>query len=318
VAPFTLASVNAKVGQGFDNIVSLRGINYNAKGGGNWMGIDYVQLSPMPTPTFPLGIGRDDNTHITTGSGGGTNANFVQENGVINPLPGNPKNASVNQQSDNDYYFAGIYTNIIAGNGDYVPVGIVPRNEESAERAFAAADNELRYHFNLPTTLRPTNQLTVGFETLNLDDTNAVNFDRRYGIEVYFNNVLVQTQLVIRPAQLNVDYVTPPFTLAQVNAQVGAGFDNIVTLKGINYNAEGGGNWMGIDYVTINTPSATPLRFLSPTLAAGRINLSWTGTGTLEWAPAVTGPWTAVAPTPSSPYSEATATAAVRFYRLRQ
>ena len=28
---FTLASVNAQIGHGFDNIVSLKGINYNGK-----------------------------------------------------------------------------------------------------------------------------------------------------------------------------------------------------------------------------------------------------------------------------------------------
>jgi hypothetical protein len=37
-----------------------------------------------------------------------------------------------------------------------------------------------------------------------------------------------------------------------VNAEVGAGYDNIITLKGVNYNAEGGGNWMGIDYVQLS------------------------------------------------------------------
>ena len=86
----------------------------------------------------------------------------------------------------------------------------------------------------------------------NLDDPSDVNTDPRYGIEVYFNGVLVQPQILIRPAQLGTDYTTPPFSLASVNAQVGPGFDNIVSLRGINYNAEGGGNWMGIDYVQLN------------------------------------------------------------------
>ncbi|MFM1561937.1 MAG: PEP-CTERM sorting domain-containing protein, partial [Roseibacillus sp.] len=40
----------------FDNYVELRGINYNASGGGNWMGHDYVALNadPIPEPSSPL------------------------------------------------------------------------------------------------------------------------------------------------------------------------------------------------------------------------------------------------------------------------
>jgi hypothetical protein len=201
-------------------------------------------------------VGKDDDGW-PAGDGGGPNASFVQENGVINPLPGSPTSPEVNQQADNDYYFAGTYTTAIssvtASYGAYTPVGVVAANEEAAERAFAAADNDLRYHFNLPATLQPTDLLSVTYDALNLDDpSNPANTDVRYGIEVYFNGVLVQTQKVIRPAQLNIAFTTPRFTAASVNAQVGAGFDNIVSLKGINYNAEGGGNWMGIDYVQLN------------------------------------------------------------------
>src|SRR5437870_13523244 len=47
------------------------------------------------------------------GDGGGANATFVQENGSINPLPGELDRASVNEQADNDDYFAGVYTNVI-------------------------------------------------------------------------------------------------------------------------------------------------------------------------------------------------------------
>ena len=126
----------------------------------------------------------------------------------------------------------------------------MPRNEEAAERAFAAADNDLRYHFNLPSTLKPTNQVAITFDAFNLDDERDA--DPRYGIEVYFNSVLVQPEIIIRTNQLDVDYTTPPFTLASVNAQLGPGADNIVSLRGVNYNAEGGGNWMGIDYVQLH------------------------------------------------------------------
>ena len=51
-APFSLSSVGAVTGPGADNIVSLRGISYNGAvpDGGNWMGIDYVQLDVTPVP----------------------------------------------------------------------------------------------------------------------------------------------------------------------------------------------------------------------------------------------------------------------------
>src|SRR5688572_18111516 len=100
-------------------------------------------------------VGLDDEGW-PVGDGGGANASFVQENAVINPLPGVFDSPEVNQQADNDYYFAGSYLtaipSVIAESGDYTPVGDVAADEEAAERAFAAADNDLRYHFNLPPT----------------------------------------------------------------------------------------------------------------------------------------------------------------------
>lgn len=104
------------------------------------------------------------------GGGGGSNATFVQENGTINALPGNPANPEVDQQADNDYCFAGVFTTPIASvtamDGEYTPVGEVLVNEEATERAFAGADNDLRYHFNLPETLQPSELLAVTFDAV--------------------------------------------------------------------------------------------------------------------------------------------------------
>ena len=274
---FSLASVNAKVGPGFDNIVSLKGISYNSDFGGNWMGIDYVQLNaiistnPPPLPLL-VAIGKDDNAW-PVGTGGGANTSFVQENGSINPLPGSPISTSIARGADNDYYLAGTYSKVIpsvaASYGDYTPVGVVAVNEEAAERAFAAADNDLRYHFNLPSTLKPFDLLSVTFDANNLDDPTATNTDPRYGVEVYVNGVLVQPQILVRPVDLGTDYATAQFRLDSVNAQVGPGFDNIVSLKGINYNADGGGNWMGIDYVQISAgASSLPPDTNAPTVVS--------------------------------------------------
>ena len=111
-------------------------------------------------------VGLDDN-QWPMGTGGGANTSFVQENGTINPLPGSPDSTSVPQGADNDYYFAGVYTTVIPSvtarpeYGDYTPVGVVSVDEEAAERAFAADDNDLRYHFNLPDSVKPDDLLAV-------------------------------------------------------------------------------------------------------------------------------------------------------------
>src|SRR3954464_6432811 len=94
-------------------------------------------------------VGIDDN-QWPAGTAGGPDTTFVQENGVINPLPGDPLSPAVNQQADNDYYFSGLYSTAIQSvidlYGAYDPVGPVTDDEVAAERAFAAADNDLRYH----------------------------------------------------------------------------------------------------------------------------------------------------------------------------
>ena len=341
--PFTLESVDAKVGPGFDNIITLRGINYNGDGGGNWMGIDYVNLDPIPEPVFPLSIGLDDDGW-PVGDGGGANTSFVQEAGV-NDFPGNPTSPEVNQQADDDYYFAGVYTGTTEGNNFYDPVGIVPRNEEAAERAFAGEDNELRYHFNLPDTLNLSEEITVSFDALNLDNNGE---DPRYGIEILFNEVLIQPEIVVDTDDLGNKFTTSPFTLSSVNAKLGLGTDNFVSLRGINYSADGGGNWMGIDYVQIGNvedpvPVEPPVVVVPPVVPPvppvlppipggggpapefqpivvnnGQLTLSWTGIGNLEWAPSLSGPWTTIAPAPGTPYSEDLSVADLRFYRLRR
>jgi hypothetical protein len=286
-----------------------------------------VDFAMFPTtvntnpPTVPMlwTCGIKDNAQPTTGTGGGANANFVQETGSINPLPGSPDSTPVNQGADNDYYFAGDYTitipSVTNSYGDYTPVGTVAVDEDSAERAFAGADDDLRYHFNLPSSLKTNDVLTVTFAETSLDTGHT---DSRYGVAVYINAVLVQPEIVIRRPQLGVDYTTPPVTLANVNAQTGPGADNIVSLKGVNYSADGGGSWMGLDYVQLNggTPVAAA-SFLPPVISAGKITLSWTGTGSLQWAPTALGQWTPITPAPTSPYSEDIQTGQPRFYRLK-
>ncbi|MDG2125773.1 MAG: hypothetical protein P8J87_18880, partial [Verrucomicrobiales bacterium] len=197
-------------------------------------------------------VGEDDDLWLLDRTGGGAQANFVQEAGV-NELPGDPANPVVAREGDDDYYFAGVYSTVLDG-GTYTPVGTVAQNEEGAERAYAGVDNSLRYHFNLDSL---PDLFSVTFDALNLHGQGGTE---RYGVEVYFNGVLVGPEVEVNPGTLDFDFETPTFTPASVNAQAGAGFDNYVELRGINYNADGGGNWMGVDYVQLNAvPEPSPL-----------------------------------------------------------
>ncbi len=101
-----------------------------------------------------------------------------------------------------------------------------------------------------------------------------------------------------------------------MNAQLGPGFDNIVSLRGISYDADGGGNWMGIDYIQLNAGiPEVGLAFQPAVISNGKVTLNWSGTGTLAWAPTVSGPWTPITPAASG-YSENILAGQNRFFRL--
>jgi len=71
-----------------------------------------------------------------------------------------------------------------------------------------------------------------------------------------------------------------------------------------------------VEIAVLAQPPVVQPQFLPPTVSDGQIHLNWTGTGQLEWAPTVNGPWTAVTPPPSSSYSEAIVIGTNRFYRI--
>jgi hypothetical protein len=171
---------------------------------------------------------------------------FVQEANV-NPPPGDPNSPPVNQQADDDYYVAGTYPD---------PIGTVD-DELVSERAFAGLDVDLRIHFNLDTLtqpLHPDDKFRFSFEANNLDE-RAENPNPRHGVEIWANikddltpDVRVMDEIVISPAELNTVFTTPEFTAAQAGFGGDPGVDNVIWVRGINKNADGGGNWMGLDY----------------------------------------------------------------------
>ncbi|HYG24314.1 MAG TPA: hypothetical protein VEH04_16160 [Verrucomicrobiae bacterium] len=61
---------------------------------------------------------------------------------------------------------------------------------------------------------------------------------------------------------------------------------------------------------------SAPMVFQSVVAEDGEVTLTWTGNGQLEWAPSVEGPWEAITPAPTSPYTEELVPGDARFYRL--
>lgn len=243
-----------------------------------------TQTKTVPVNVGEWTVGIDDAiwnfTAQAPGNGGGINTTFVQENGGVNALPGNKASAETDTGGDNDYYFAGNYTTLVPGNGTYAPAGLVAAHEESVERAYGGADTQLRYHFNVPAGYSPNARVSVAFDALNLD-TSATNADPRWGVEIYINGNLVRPEEIIRPAQFDVDYASPPKKFSEVGIVTGPGNDNIVTLKGISYSGAGGGNWMGIDYMRMSFDN-TPLLINTFTAAKTVLRPGDTGT-TLSW-----------------------------------
>ena len=182
------------------------------------------------------------------GVGGGPDVDFIQENGASNPLPGSANSPLGAQQNDDDYYFAGTYPG---------PIGAVANDELGMERAFAGTDNTLRIHFN-GSGIAASDNLRFNFEANNLDGNGN---PPRYGIEVRVNGSLVMPELVVGNSELNIVHTTPVFAAGDVGLV--AGGDNILELTGINYNASGGGNWMGMDFHQLEAePIPEPSSFL--------------------------------------------------------
>ncbi len=97
----------------------------------------------------------------------------------------------------------------------------------------------------------------------------------------------------------------------------GSGDITIALTPGPNNNNANRFTYLGVLKVTPRA-STGPLEMLQPVIRNNRIILNWIGTGALEWSTSLTpGPWTAIVPAPTSPYSEDLVPGQRKFFRLR-
>jgi hypothetical protein len=178
----------------------------------------------------------------------------VQETG-LQDLPGNPANTGgpdgVARDIDDDYYFAGVYTTA-AGDGVYVPVGVVSENESYYDRALTAGDPNMRWHFNLPETVTEDDNFTFTIDFHNLSEANAADVSS-------FNLTFWVDGKQIGEMQPHLDADLPSaqswnFDLDELGgvAQVGEGFDHYVEVRS---TPTGSARWASLDYAQLEVSS---------------------------------------------------------------
>jgi len=115
-------------------------------------------------------------------------------------------------------------------------------------------------------------------------------------------------------AALNVaNNVTATATASAVQPNA-SGEITISLAPGPNNNNGNHFTYLGVLGITPTSPEA---RFLAPTISGGSVNLQWSGSGQLQWAPTVTGPWTTIAPSGANAHTEPVVLTTNRFFRIQ-
>jgi hypothetical protein len=131
--------------------------------------------------------------------------------------------------------------------------------------------------------------------------------DRRTNqLRVYFDGV---ERLGVSLASLGAMANATAFDLGRVTGDSTRSFAGVLDDVRVYNRALG-----AAEVVALFNPPA-PV-FLPPTLAGGQLTLNWTGDGQLEFALQLTGPWQAMLPPPTPPYSVAIVPGENRFFRL--
>ena len=229
--------------------------------------VAFIGLLAIPANAAVLwNIGIDDETQdgngdptsglndLATLNGVDFNVSGVQENG-LQDLPGSPANTGGpnggDRDVDDDFYFAGVYTTA-AGDGVYVPVGVVSENESYYDRALTGGDPNMRWHFNVPETVTAEDHFTFTIDFYNLSESNAADVSS-YELTFWVDG----KQIGEMQPHLDVDLATAQgwdFDLDDLGGaeEVGPGFDHYVEVRS---TPTGSARWTSLDYVQLEVSS---------------------------------------------------------------
>jgi hypothetical protein len=170
-----------------------------------------------------------------------------------------------------------------------------------------------RTHFNFsgdPTTTQLQLRHVVDDGAIfYLNGTEISRFGYAAGVAVLFNNTAATSH--------EGTVYEGPFTLPAGSLVVG---DNVLAVEVHQAGTTSSDVVFGAELVALLaspavTPPTTNLKFTSVTRNANNLRLEWTGTGLLQSANAVTGPWADMT-NATSPFSESIS-GTVKFYRLK-
>lgn len=205
------------------------------------------------------------NFYGTTGT-----TTFVQEgNGPSNPLPGNPNSPAANQQADDDFYFAGIYSNQVDGGAAYAVAGPVATTEIAIERAITSGDSDNRIHFNFDPSHTASDVFTFSFAMLDLNDNDSGT--GQFDFDLFLNGVNIGSASHT-PGTIGTRFSSNPFTLADVGGTAGAPDDNYVEL--VANNGGSTARWANFDYFVLEyeaVPEPSSVTFLAALAGLGLI-----------------------------------------------
>jgi hypothetical protein len=228
--------------------------------------VAFIGLLAIPANAAVLwNIGIDDESQDGEGdaalndlaslNGVDFNVSGVRETG-LQDLPGNPANiggasGDAERDIDDDYYFAGVYTTA-AGDGVYVPVGVVSENESYYDRALTAGDPNMRWHFNLPDTVTTDDHFTFTIDFHNLSESNAADISS-YDLTFWVDG----KQIGEMQPHLDVDIPSAQSWDIDLDdlggvEQVGPGFDHYVEVRS---TPTGSARWASLDYVQLEVSS---------------------------------------------------------------
>lgn len=208
-------------------------------------------LSGMSSAAVVWSVGTDDNTQDGNGDATLTDTSFfngstlpssgVQELGT-NTLPGNPANtggSGAGRSIDDDFYFEGSYGGAI---------GVVGTRETYWERAITNGDPNMRWHFNVPASVLPTDILTFTIDFYNLSES-AVIPGSGYDLNFFVDG----TQIGGTQTHDATTFSTTQswdFALADLGgvAEQGPGFNHYVEIQSTGV---GNARWASLDYAQL-------------------------------------------------------------------